>query len=215
MLTPVPTAIRRTMLVISTLVVVTACSSGTTSTSKPTSTSSSAPRRTPVHATVGTVDVASSGKMVAFADADRDGVVASIDRYIAEATLAPLTGTPAKDLAENFTASAAAALTGPEQDALVDTAVPKATGAMKTTLAPLNLTAFSDQGGAIDLVGTTFDLTVTTIAKDGPITIHRTGELMLTREGGAWKILGFTLAVTRDGAGLGTGPTSTTAASAP
>jgi hypothetical protein len=33
--------------------------------------------------------------------------------------------------------------------------------------------------------------------------IHRSGELMFTRDAGAWKILSFKLSVTRDGAGLG------------
>ena len=152
---------------------------------------------------------------MAFADVDRDAVLASIDRYIAGATIAPLSGASTATLAADFSAGAAAALTGPEQDALTDSAVPKATGAVKATLAPLNLTALSDQAGAIDLVGTTFDLTVNTEASGGPVTIHRTGEFMLTRNGGAWKILGFTLAVTRDGAGLGAAPTATTGSSTP
>ncbi len=142
-------------------------------------------------------------------------MLASIDRYIAGATIAPLSGTSPATLAADFTATAVPALTGPEQDALTDSAVPKATGAVKATLAPLNLTALSDQAGAIDLVGTTFDLTVNTSASGGPITIHRTGEFMLSRDGGVWTILGFTLAVTRDGAGLGAAPTATTGSNTP
>ena len=191
-----------------------ACSSGSSPAAKPTTTSRPAAAGA-VHPQTGKVDVVSSGKLVGLADADRDAVLGSIDRYVAGATFAPLSGKPATKLADDFAAAAAPALTGPEQDALTDAAVPKATGAVKATLAPLNLTALSDQAGAIDVIGTTFDLTVTTTAAGGPVTIHRTGEFILTREGGAWKILGFTLAVTRDGGGLGAAPTATTGSSTP
>ncbi len=210
---PVSLSARQCLWAVGTITLLSACSSGS-SASKP-STTTTRPVSRAIHATAGKVDVASSGKIVVFADADRVAVLASIDRYVAAATLAPLGGKAASNLAGDFTTATAPALTGPEQDALTDAAVPKATGAVKATLAPLNLTALSDQSGAIDLVGTTFDLTVNTTATGGPVTIHRTGEFMLTRDGGAWKILGFTLAVTRDGAGLGAAPTATTGSSTP
>ena len=211
---PVSLSARQCLWAVGAITLISACSSGSSS-SSPSTTTTTRPAARVIHATVGKVEVASSGKLVALADADRVAVLASIDRYVAAATLAPLGGKAATSLAADFTTSAAPALTGPEQDALTDTAVPKAFGAVKATLAPLNLTALSDQSGAIDLVGTTFDLTVNTTASGGPVTIHRTGEFMLTRDGGAWKILGFTLAVTRDGAGLGAAPTATTGSSTP
>ena len=190
-----------------------ACSGS--SSSKPATTTTRAATGAKVKAIVGTVTMATSGLPGTLADADRVAVLAAMDRYIDAATIAPLAGKPSKNLASQFTASATPALAGPEQDALVDTTVPPATGAVTAKLAPVNVTALSDQAGAIDLIGTTFDLTVNANAKTGPITIHRTGEFMFTRDGGAWKILGFTLAVTRDGAGLGTAPTSTTGSQAP
>ena len=211
---PVPRSARQCLWAVGAITLISACSSGSSS-SSPSTTTTTRPAPRAIHATVGKVDVASSGKIVAFADADRDAVLASIDRYVAAATLAPLGGKAATNLAADFTTATAPALTGPEQDALTDTSVPKATGAVKTTLAPLNLTALSDQQGAIDLVGATFDLTVNTTATGGPVTIHRTGEFVLTRDGGAWKILGFTLAVTRDGAGLGAPASATTGSSRP
>ena len=213
MFRPSSPSARRYLWAAGAITFISACSSGSSPSAKPTTTTHPAPGA--IHATAGKVDVASSGKIVAFADVDRDAVLASIDRYIAGATIAPLSGKSAATIAADFTDAAAPALTGPEQDALTDSAVPKATGEVKATLAPLNLTGLSDQAGVIDLVGTTFDLTVNTEASGGPVTIHRTGEFMLTRNGGAWKILGFTLAVTRDGAGLGAAPTATTGSSTP
>ncbi len=210
---PVSLSARQCVWALGAITLIGACSSGSSVSSPSTTTTRPASRA--IHATVAKIDVASSGKIVAFADADRDAVLASIDRYVAAATLAPLAGKAATNLAADFTTATAPALTGPEQDTLTDAAVPKATGAVKATLAPLTFTALSDQAGAIDLVGTTFDLTVNTTATGGPVTIHRTGEFMLTRDAGAWKILGFTLAVTRDGAGLGAAPTATTGSSTP
>ena len=189
-------------------VVLAACSSG--GSSKATSTTTVAPTAR-VRVTPGQVTVASAGPAAQLADADRDAVFAAVGSYVQDATVAPLEGKQVPDLASHFTATAAPALQGAERDALLDTDLPRATGKITPALQPVNLHALADPGGAIDLVGSTLDLTVQANARGGPITIHRSGELMFTRDGGTWKILSFRLAVTRDGAGLGTaGSTSST-----
>jgi hypothetical protein len=189
-------------------VILAACSSG--GSSKATSTTTVA-ANTRVHVTRALVTVATAGPPAQLADADRDAVFAAVGSYVQDATVAPLEGKAVPDLASHFTASAAPALQGAERDALLDTDLPRATGRITAALQPVSLHALADPGGAIDLVGSTFDLTVQATAKGGPITIHRSGELMFTREGGTWKMLSFRLAVTRDGAGLGTaGSTSST-----
>ena len=162
---------------------------------------------------LGLAGVASAGAPVQLADADRQAVLNAVSGYIQNATLEPLqhpTADPAgKKLAALLAPSAIAALTGPEHDALTDIGVGPATKAVTTKLVPVSLAGLADKTGAVDLIGATLDLTVATQAKLGPITIHRTGELMFVRDGSAWKILGFKLAVERDGAGLG--PLTTTA----
>ena len=80
---------------------------------------------------------------------------------------------------------------------------------MTVTLTPVNLTALADRAAKIDLVGATVDLTVRAATAQGPVAIHRTGELMFTRQDNGWKILGFQLAVTRDGAGIDAAAAST------
>lgn len=165
---------------------------------------------TQVDVTAGSVTVATAGYPAELAPADRDAVLSAIGTYITGATLRPLDGRDLGDLSQDFAPASAAALTGPEQDSLVDRDVPRATGPVKVTLTPVNLTALADPRGAIDLIGATIDLTVDAKSKGGPVEIHRTGELMFTRDGEAWKILGFRLAVTRDGTGLAAEPTSTT-----
>jgi len=176
-----------------------ACSSGGSTKATPTT----APSNARVRVTPGTVTVATAGPAAQLADADRDAIVAAVGSYVQDATVAPLEGKPPADLTSHFVAAAAPALQGPERDALVDADLPRATGRVAPALQPVNLHALADPTGAIDLVGSTLDLTVQATASGGPITIHRSGELMFTRDGGTWKILSFRLAVTRDGAGLG------------
>jgi hypothetical protein len=187
-----------------------ACSSGGSTKATPTTT------RPNVHVRVtpGAVTVATAGPAVQLPDADRDALFAAVGSYVQDATIAPLEGEPAPDLASQFTAAAAPTLKGPERDALLDADLPRVSGRVTPTLQPVNLRALADAGGAIDLVGSTIDLTVQASAAGGPITIHRTGELMFTRDGGTWKILSYRLAVTRDGAGLDAakGTSSTTKA---
>ena len=180
---------------------------GCSSDSKKSGTSTTAPPVANLSVTLGLAGVASAGAPVTLADADRQAVLNAVSGYIQSATLEPLqhpTADPAgKKLAALLAPSAAAALTGPEHDALTDIGVGPATKAVTTKLVPVSLAGLADRTGAVDLIGATLDLTVSTQAKLGPITIHRTGELMFVRDGGTWKILGFKLAVERDGAGLG------------
>jgi hypothetical protein len=185
-----------------------ACSSGGSTKATPPTTRPDAR----VRVTPGAVTVVTAGPPAQLADADRDAILAAVQSYVQDATVAPLEGakqTP--DLASHFVPAAAPALQGAERDALVDADVPPATGRVTPALQPVNLHALADPSGAIDLVGSTLDLTVQATAARGPITIHRSGELMFTRDAGTWKILSFRLAVTRDGAGLeGAAGTSTT-----
>lgn len=198
---------RGLVITVSALTLLAACSSD--STAKHRATPTTRPPSARVIATMGKLDMAVGGpQLVGLADSDRKAILAAIQRYVAVATMRPLNGKGTAALAAQLTASAAPALSGPDHDALEDAGIAKATGAIKAVLAPINLTALSDQGGAVDLVGATFDLTVNAEATAGPLTIHRSGELMFTRDGGTWKILGFTLAVTRSGDGIGTTPTS-------
>ena len=188
-----------------------ACSSGGSGKATSTTTAPNAH----VRVTPGTVTVVTAGPPAELAASDRDAIVTAVGSYVQDATLAPLEGKQVPDLASHFTAAAAPALQGPERDALLDVDVPRATGRVTPSLQPVNLHALADNVGAIDLVGTTLDLTVQASASRGPITIHRSGELMFTRDGGTWKILSFKLAVTRDGPGLGAANTTSSTTKAP
>lgn len=174
----------------------------------------SPPRTTAVHATIGTVKVVSARPLVELSEADRAAVLAAVEEYVHDATIAPITGVRSRDLTELLAPMAAAGATGADGDALADAGAPRAVGRVDATLQPVDMTALGDENGAIDLVGTTLDLVVSARAATGKFSIHRRGELMFVRDGQEWKILGFTLAVERGGTGLG-GATSTSTGSTP
>jgi hypothetical protein len=158
----------------------------------------------------GAVEVEAAGLPGTLSDADRDAIIETLRRYVVAATIRPLHGKPVGDLAGVFTAEALTALAGPNRDAALDEGMPKATATVKATAPPVPLVALSDATGAIDLVGTTLFLDVHTKTSGGPIRVLRTGELVLKRDAGAWKITSYRLSVNRTGSGLATPTTSST-----
>ena len=199
-----------------TVVGITACSDDNTT---PTSTSSTTKIEAGLDISLGTVTVASAGAPIELPVTDQDAILNAVGTYVEFATITPLFGATAgsttKRLSTIVAPSAAASVTGPEADSLSDGAIGKAPKDIQATLAPTNLTGLADITGAIDLIGATFDLTVTATNERGDLTIHRTGELMFTRDGEDWKLLSFRLAVTREGAGLERTASSTSGSTAP
>lgn len=161
--------------------------------------------------TAGPVAVEAAGAPATLADADRDAIVDVVRKYVTVATLAPLRGRPVGNLAPLFTPAARGGLEGADRAALVDEGLPKATGRTRSTSFPVALTALSDRGGAIDLVAASFAYDVATRAEQGPVTVKRSGELVLARSPEGWLIDSYRVTVERDGAGLGPSTTTATA----
>ena len=190
-----------------------ACSGGGDDSSAP---KTKAPEGSTLELVAGDVRVESTGNPGSLADADRDAIVDTIRKYVIAATIDPLHGKKVGDLEPLFTPQAGAALAGFDRAAALDEGMPKATGTVAVESAPLLLTALSDPTGAINLVGTSLYLDAKADSDRGPIRVQRSGELVLTRDAGTWKISSFKLAADRTGAGLrGLTTTSTTADSAP
>jgi hypothetical protein len=188
-----------------------ACSGGSDSHAVKTA----APSGSTLKLAAGPVEVAAAGAPGTLADADRAAIIETLRKYVIAATIDPLHGKPVGDLKASFTPEAAAALIGPAADAVVDNGMPKATTTVKATTPPVPIVALSDPTGAIDLVGTTLFLDVNTKASGGPVRVVRTGELVLKRDAGAWKIMSYRLSVNRTGAGLPAPTTSSTEKTAP
>lgn len=168
-----------------------------------------APTGSSLELTAGDVRVEAAGTPGTLADADRAAILDTLRKYVVAATLEPLQGKPVGDLAPVFTAEASASLDGPDGAVATDEGLPKATAKVVAKAPPIGLTALSDQSGAIDLVGATLFLDVDTKASGGPIHVLRTGEIVLRRDAGTWKIASYKLSVNRTGAGVPAGTTST------
>jgi hypothetical protein len=190
---------------------VTACSGS--GGSKATTSTTAAAASGPLTAGTGFVTVASVSGDHQLAATDQRAIKAAVLAYVKNATVAPLEGRPTTALAGMMVPAAAASLQGPDAATLTDAGLPRTTD-VKVKVQPISLHGLADATGAIDLVGSTVEVTATASTPAGPITIHRTGQLMFERDSGTWKILGYQLAVTRDGAGLGSAPSSTTTAKA-
>jgi hypothetical protein len=173
--------------------------------------SAEAPPGSSLELVAGPVHVESTGNPGVLADSDRKAIVDTIRRYVIAATIDPLHGKPVGDLEPIFTPPAVAALAGLDRVAALDEGIPEATSDVKVTSNPLFLTALSDASGAINLVGSSLYLDAKTETERGPVRVKRSGELVLSRDAGTWKIASFRLSADRTGAGLrGMTTTSTT-----
>jgi hypothetical protein len=190
-----------------------ACGGGDDKKAKPTV----IPEGSTLKLTAGDVQVAAAGPPGTLADADKTAIIEALKKYIVAATIDPLHGKKVGDLSGVFTAEAAASVAGagPDRAAAIDEGMPKATAVVKATTPPVPMVALSDATGAINLVGTTLFLDVTTKASGGAVHLLRSGELVLKRDAGAWKISSYRLTVNRTGAGLSAPTTSSTEKTAP
>ena len=135
------------------------------------------------------------------------GVMAAIDAYLADAAARPLQkGRPGDEarLATVLSPAVMARLAGTDRAVLVDEGLPKATGTVKVMAKPVVLTGLADGSGKVVVVTAGLAATTRTRTAKGPVTITRTGDLVLQPDNGAWKIVGYALTVDRAGKGLGT-----------
>lgn len=134
-----------------------------------------------------------------------DGVHTALDQYLAAAVVTALRTGRAGPVADVFTADAAPGLTAADRATLVDEGLAGVVrvrpGAMTATV-----TSLGDEVAATKL-----DTTVTAVVGATPVTIHRTGDLVLVRDGTIWRIDGYDLKVTRDSVDPVVPSTSTTA----
>ncbi|MGZ4688662.1 MAG: hypothetical protein ACXVKA_05845 [Acidimicrobiia bacterium] len=184
-----------------------ACSGGSEAKAK-----AAAPEGSTLKLTAGDVQVEAAGTPGTLSVADKDAIIETLRKYVIAATINPLNGKKVGNLTSVFTSEGAASLTGPNRDAAVDEGMPKSTGTVKAVAPPVPLVALSDPTGAIDLVGATLFLDVHAKASGGPVRVLRTGELVVQRDAGAWKIASYKLSVNRSGSGI---PTPTSSSSTP
>ncbi|MCA1846678.1 MAG: hypothetical protein LC792_26490 [Actinobacteria bacterium] len=129
-----------------------------------------------------------------FPDSARAGVQTLLDRYLADAVLRPLrSGEPAGDLAAVFGPPAGDRMTGPDRVALVDEGLPKAESA-RVEVASADIVALT----GLTVVSAGIHLLIAAKIGGTPLRIERTGELQLSVQGDAWKVIGYDVRVARD-----------------
>lgn len=139
----------------------------------------------------------------------RSAVLATLNRYVEAGVLTPLrTGGPAGDLGPVFTAAAVARVSATaDRQAFVDEGVPRLSG-LVAQAATVGLTGLAGVDGKLEVVDAALDLRLTGTASTTPVTIARTGQLVLLRDAGGWRIDGYDIKVTREAGG---GPATTAA----
>ena len=132
-----------------------------------------------------------------------NGVLATLNRYLDGAVVSPLrSGRAAADLPAIFTASAAQRLAGPDRATLVEDVVPGVSRSGRVDDASARLTGLLDSGGSILVVAAKVDVVLRTGASGAETRVARSGELVLVPDGGAWRIDGYDLRVTREPVGV-------------
>ncbi|MGH9222336.1 MAG: hypothetical protein ACRD2W_00700 [Acidimicrobiales bacterium] len=150
--------------------------------------------------TVGTVDVQAVEAEAELPSAARAGVQTLLDRYLTNAVVTPLrSGQPAGDLSSIFGGAALERMNGPDRAALVDEGLPRV-AQLKVSAAEADLTALLGPDG-VAVMAAGIKLVVTGAVDGAPLTVERTGELLLGADGDSWRVTGYHVRVTRDAAG--------------
>jgi hypothetical protein len=128
-----------------------------------------------------------------------EGVLDTLNRYLEAAVVVPLrTGGPAGDLAPLFSGPAAAKVTtaGPDRSAFIDEGLPPLQNVRKER-AVAQLTALAGTDGVMSVITAGLELRLIGHIDGAPVTVTRTGELVLMPEGGRWRIDAYELKVVR------------------
>lgn len=137
-------------------------------------------------------------------------VLDTLNRYLEAAVLTPLrSGGPAGDLAPLFTPLSASRVTtvGPDRAAFIDEGLPPATD-LRREQGLATLTGLGGRDALLSVVAAELDLRLTGRVDGAPLTVVRTGEIVLIPEAGRWQIDAWDLKVTRTLAGVTTTTTT-------
>lgn len=139
------------------------------------------------------------------------GVLDTLNRYLEVAILTPLrTGGPAGDLTPLFNQPALARVVpgGPDRFAFIDENLPPVSD-LRSERAVAGLTALAGKDGTVSVVTAGLELRLIGHVAGAPVTVVRTGELVLMPEGGTWRIDAYDIKVVRT---VAEAATTTTAA---
>jgi hypothetical protein len=163
-----------------------------------------------VQLTLGGVQNANAGAPATFGDDAANQIMAAVGQYVDRGLVAPVkTGKPATDISGLFDAGTQAAIQGPDKDVLFESGKPALTGDFKPAAEPVIITALSDGNGQFVLSTAAFAYRADVGVDGGTLNTARTIALTFTPENGEWKITGYDVSLTRQGAQVEGSTTST------
>jgi hypothetical protein len=162
---------------------------------------SKAPVSGDVTLTLAGVQNANAGAPATLGDDIASQIMASVGEYVDKGLIAPVkTGKPAADLSGLFDGGTQAAIQGPDKDVLFESGQPERTGDFKPVADPVIITALSDGNGQFVLATAAFAYRADVEVEGGTLNTARTIAMTFAPDGGPWKITGYDVSVTRQGA---------------
>ena len=162
-----------------------------------------------VKLTLGGIQNANAGAPATLGDDAANQIMAAVGQYVDKGLIAPVkTGKPPTDVSGSFDAGTQAAIQGPDKDVLFENGQPKLTGDFKPAADPVIITALSDGNGQFVLATAAFTYHADEGVEGGTLNTARTIALTFTPDNG-WKITGYDVSITRQGAQVEGSTTST------
>jgi hypothetical protein len=163
-----------------------------------------------VQLTLGGVQNANAGAPATFGDDAANQIMAAVGQYVDKGLIAPVKSgkPPTGDVAGLFDAGTQTAIQGPDKDVLFESGKPALRGDFKPAADPVLITALSDGNGQFVLATAAFTYRADEGVEGGTLNTARTIALTFTPDNG-WKITGYDVSLTRQGAQVEGSTTST------
>jgi hypothetical protein len=162
-----------------------------------------------VQLTLAGVQNANTGAPAQLSDESANQIMTVVGQYIDRGLIAPVkTGKPPEAVSDLFDAGTQAAIQGPDKDVLFENGQPELTGDFTPAAEPVVITALSDGNGQFVLATAAFAYRADVGVEGGTLNTARTIALTFTPDNG-WKITGYDVSLTRQGAQVEGSTTST------
>ena len=162
-----------------------------------------------VQLTLAGVQNANAGAPAQLSDDAANQIMTVVGQYVDRGLIAPVkTGKPPEAVSDLFDAGTQAAIQGPDKDVLFENGQPTPTGDFMPAAEPVVITALSDGNGQFVLATAAFAYRADVGVEGGTLNTARTIALTFTPDNG-WKITGYDVSLTRQGAQVEGSTTST------
>ena len=154
-----------------------------------------------VQLTLGGIQNANAGAPAQLGDDAATQIMTALGQYVDQGLITPVkTDTPAKDLSGLFDAGTQVAIKGPDKEVLFENGQPERTGDFKPAAEPVIIVALSNDNGEFVLATAGFNYTAEVGVKGGTLKAARNIAVTFAPENGQWKITGYDMSLTREGA---------------